>query len=797
MSRPDNLQQEIATLRNRLNRLSEASLRINETLDLDTVLQDALDSARSLTAARYGVIILLDDVGQIQDFLTSGLTPEQAREFREMSDGMRFFHYLNALPGPLRLRDFHSHTRALGLPEFRPPMPVSSTLAFLAAPIRHRGQHIGGIYVGEKEDGREFSPEDEETIVTFASQAALVIANARRHREEQRARKDLEGLMDISPVGVVVFDARTGDVTSINREARRIVKELLAPEGQAEQLLERLTFRRADGREVSLTESPLPQALGRGETVRAEEIVLQVPDGRSVNILVNATPIHSEEGWVESVIVTVQDMSPLEKLERLRAEFLGVVSHELRIPLTSIRGSADTLMETSAELDPAEMNQFFKIIREQADHMQHLIGDLLDVARIEMGTLSMNPDPIDLGGVVVDARSRFLSGGGGDRLSIDVPPDLPPVMADRRRIVQLLVNLLLNAARNSEEYSAIRVAASQEDRFVAISVSDEGRGISADRLPHLFRKFRRSETDEQGSHLGLGLAICKGIVDAHGGRIWAESEGPGLGARFAFTLPAVVDIATPEEGNGSADDAQVPAGTGQRILAVDADPQTLRYVRDSLDRAGYVPIITDDPEEVYRLVKANRPDLVLLDLMLPETDGIALMKGILDISDVPVVFLSGYGQDQIIARAFEMGAADYVVKPFSPTELVARIKAALRKPPGPDRSEPLEPYVLGDLAIDYAERQVTVGEGPVHLTATEYQLLFELSVNGGRVLTHHQLLRRVWGLGNSGDGRLVRTVVKRLRRKLGDDARSPAYVFTEPRVGYRMPKPQPPKAPAQ
>ena len=258
-------------------------------------------------------------------------------------------------------------------------------------------------------------------MVTFASQAALVIANARRHREEQRARKDLEGLMDISPVGVVVLDARTGDVTSINREARRIVEELLAPEGQAEQLLDELTFRRADGREVSLTESPLPQALGRGETIRAEEIVLQVPDGRSVNILVNATPVRSEEGGVESVIVTVQEMSPLEKLERLRAEFLGVVSHELRIPLTSIRGSADTLMEASAELDPAEMNQFFKIIREQADHMQDLIGDLLDVARIEMGTLSMNPEPIDLGGVVDDARSRFLSGCGGDRLSIEVP----------------------------------------------------------------------------------------------------------------------------------------------------------------------------------------------------------------------------------------------------------------------------------------------------------------------------------------------------------------------------------------
>ena len=797
MTQADDLRQEIETLRDRLSRLSEASLRINESLDLDTVLQEVLDSARSLTDARYGVITLLDYSGQTQNFLASGVTPEQARGFLEMPDGMRFFEYLNTIPGPLRLRDFHSHTRSLGLPEFHPPMPVSSTLAFLAAPIRHRGQRVGGIYVGEKQGGQEFSPEDEETMVTFASQAALVIANARRYREEERARKDLEALIDTSPVGVVVFDARTGEVASINREARRIAGELHRPEGSAEDLLDVLTFRRTDGREVSLAELPLTQALSAGEAIRAEEIVIQAPDGRSVTALVNATPIHSEDGWVESVVVTVQDMTPLEDLERLRAEFLGVVSHELRTPLTSIRGSADTLMEASDDLDPAEMHQFFRIIREQADHMRDLIGDLLDVARMEMGALSMHPEPVELARVVDDARSRFISGGGGDRLRIDLAPDLLLVMADRRRIIQVLVNLLFNAARNSEEYSTIRVTVEREDTQAAVSVADEGRGISAERLPHLFRKFSRIETEDQESDTGLGLAICKGIVEAHGGRIWAESEGPGLGARFTFTLPVVVDAAGPAGGDQSSADPEVSPGGRERILAVDDDPQTLRYVRDSLSRAGYTPIVTGDPEDVYRLVKANRPDLVLLDLVLPGTDGIRLMKGIFEIADVPIVFLSAYGQDQVIARAFEMGAADYVVKPFSPTELVARIKAALRKPPVPDQSQPLAPYVVGDLAVDYSERLVTVGGGPVHLTATEYQLLFELSVNGGRVLTHHQLLQRVWGLGNSGDGRLVRTVVKRLRRKLGDDAASPVYVFTEPRVGYRMPKPESPRAAAQ
>ena len=125
--------------------------------------------------------------------------------------------------------------------------------------------------------------------------------------------------------------------------------------------------------------------------------------------------------------------------------------------------------------------------------------------------------------------------------------------------------------------------------------------------------------------------------------------------------------------------------------------------------------------------------------------------------------------------------------PFSPTELVARIRAALRRRAAPDWGEPSEPYTSGDLAIDYAERRVTVGSCAVHVTATEYELLVALSAaGGGRVLTHDHLLQRVWSMDNSGDPRLVRTVVKRLRRRLGDDADSPKYIFTEPHVGYRM-----------
>ena len=271
-------------------------------------------------------------------------------------------------------------------------------------------------------------------------------------------------------------------------------------------------------------------------------------------------------------------------------------------------------------------------------------------------------------------------------------------------------------------------------------------------------------------------------MEAHGGRIWAESEGLGLGTRFTFTIPAAFEAA-----KGSASPGPMARGRA-RILAVDDEPQILRLVRNTLSDAGYTPIVTGDPDEVLHLVEHEKPHLVLLDMVLPGTDGIELMKRISEITDAPVIFLTGHGGDQIVARAFEAGADDYMVKPFSPTELAARIEAVLRRRAASDRSRTHEPYALGDLTINYAERRVTVAGCPVQLTATEYKLLFELSVNAGQVLTQDQLLRRIWGPDYSGDSRLLRSFVKKLRRKLNDDANSPRYIFTEPRVGYRMAK---------
>ena len=780
----EELCRRIELLEARISNLCAAVLRVSASLDLEAVLREIVDSARALTGAGYGLIATVDEAGEPQDFVTTGFSPDEHTRMVAWSDGPQLFEHFRDLREPLRLADLQAYVRKLG---FSSEEIVPRTMQ--CTPMRHRGMHIGTFFLGDKEAGPEFTNADEEVLVLFASQAATAIANARTHRDERRARADLEALVETSPVGVVVLDVPSGSVVSFNREARRIVEPLGEPGLAPEELLAVATCRRGDGREVRMTDFPLAQQLDGAATVRAEEITLSVPDGRSVTTLLNATPIQSADGTVESLVVTMQDLAPLEELERQRAEFLSIVSHELRTPLVAIKGSATAVLDASRPPDSDVTRQFFRIINEQADHTLGMIGDLLDHGRVVTGTLSVSPEPTEVVRLVESARSALLAGACNRVLAIDLPEDLPRVMADRTRIVEVLNNLLSNAARHSPESSPIRVSAERDGVHVEISVADKGRGVPSDRLPHLFRKYALAAAGEEERPLGrsgLGLAICKGLVESHGGRIWAESGGEGQGTCITFTVPVADDANDPAD-SAPSPHRQPHMGEQVCILVVEDDPEALRYVRDALTEADYAVVATRVPEEVSGLVRTHRPGLVLLDLVLPGTDGIKLMEDTpeLEDPDLPIIFISAYGRDETTVRALDAGADDYIVKPFSPSELTARVRAALRR-----RVKP-EPFVLKDLAIYYEEHRVTVAGRPVTLTVTEFEVLRVLSINVGRAVTYEALLRQAWGRRYSGsrDPKLVHALVKNLRRKLGDDAASPAYVRNQRGVGYRMPVP--------
>ncbi len=782
------LQQHIEGLKNRLSKLSEASLRVSETLDVNKVLKEVIDNARDLTGARYGALLTYEQSGGIQDFLTSGLSPEEKERLNVLPKGLGLLGYMNEIREPQRLADISRHPNSVGFPDNHPPMKT-----FLGMPIRHRGEHVGNIYLTEKEGGREFTDEDQDVLVMFASQAGAAMFNARRYREEQKAKADLEALVNISPVGVLVFDAETGDLLSANDETRRIVGKLNAPGRSISQLLEVISLRRPDGSDIPVDQLPTTKALRQGESVLAEEVVIHLKDGRTITTLVSARPIRGHGNEIVSVVATIQDITPLDEMKRQRAEFLNNVSQELRTPLTSIKGSASTLLNSPYPVDPAEARQFLRVIDEQTDQMRDLINDLVDITHIEAGTLSVIPEPMEVTDLLNQVRDAHIHAGSPKiKVEVELPPILPRVLADNRRLLYVLNKLVESVSMYSSGTSTVGIRVTIWGPYVALSVRDVT--AATDAVNSANELEGRPRTDHRGwkakdGRGDLGIAICRGIVEAHGGRLTVEGAREGHRGSFTFTVP-MVDEAVPAAGRN---EPRYPSATGYRegtarVLGLVSDPETGRYVRDILSEADLSLALTRDLEEAEDIIETQKPHAVLLEPALPWSEGLQVLVRICRISGVPVILVAGHGWDQYIGRAFQLGAFDYIAKPFTSTELLARLGAALSRSSAAGSEEPSVSYLSEDLAIDYLEREVSVAGRPVYLTATEYKLLVELSASAGRVVTHEQLLRRVWGPLYASDARIVRTYVKELRHKLGDDARRPTYIYTEPGVGYRMPR---------
>lgn len=518
-------------------------------------------------------------------------------------------------------------------------------------------------------------------------------------------------------------------------------------------------------------------------------------DGAPMWIEHHNAPIRDEDGKVVAIQGIVRDVTErvrsMEEMERLRSDFLGMVTHELKTPLAAVKGSAATALGSSRPLDPEEARELFQIIDEQADRMRDLADNLLDMSRIEAGSLSVKPESLDLRPAIEEAQSIFVRGGRSQRIEVDMPDSMPAVNADRRRLVQVLSNLLNNAAKFSPVAEPIKISVEHDALLATVRVEDKGQGIAPDKIPLLFQKFSQvhDSTTSRATGTGLGLAICKGIVEAHGGRIWAESEGEGKGAAFSFTLPLAAEAARePAKAAAPTTTAGVRRSERPRVLAVDDELPVLRYLQHSLDEAGYQCIVTSDPSQVTKFMELEQPDLVLLDLRLPGISGFDLLARIREFSAAPVIFLTASDSSEDTVRALKMGADDYVTKPFAPSELLARIEAALRRRSLPGMSDSRPPFKVKDLEINFAERRVILGGNEISLSATEYKLLYELATHSGLVLTFDQILRRVWGAEYAGETELVRSFIRNLRRKLNDDAKQPRYILTERQIGYRMVK---------
>jgi len=259
----------------------------------------------------------------------------------------------------------------------------------------------------------------------------------------------------------------------------------------------------------------------------AREVKLLIAIGREIAIAVRNAQLYEEASSAKS----------LRELDALRARFLANVSHELRTPLAIIKGSANSLLQPDVNFEEETWREFLQSIDKDADRLTRLVDDLLMMSRIESGALDMKTETLDLTEVVESIRDRLDSLSARHQLYVDLPPNLPLVTIDECRIGEVLTNLVENAVKYSEDGTQIRLNASPNGREVIVSVSDEGIGIPPELHEKVFDRFYQAENRRgQRTGTGLGLSICHGIIEAHGGRIWVESE-PGRGAKFSFSIP--------------------------------------------------------------------------------------------------------------------------------------------------------------------------------------------------------------------------------------------------------------------
>jgi PAS domain S-box-containing protein len=304
-------------------------------------------------------------------------------------------------------------------------------------------------------------------------------------------------------------------------------------------------------------ENPVTKVLREGTVVGlANHTILISRDGREVPVDDSGAPIRRRRGDIEGVILVFRDVTERKRAEeerervyeaerearqraeeanQLKIKFLGMISHELRTPLTSIKGYASTILAEDVRFPPEEERQFVRIIDEEADRLAGLVDQLLDLSRIQSNMLPLKPERWTLAEIVESARTQFDRLTVAHPLTLDLPPDLPPVIADQERIAQVLVNLVGNAAKFAPAGTGITVSARRVDDMVQVDVRDEGPGIPPESREQVFEAFRQLDKTTTRRGAGLGLAICKGLVERHGGRIWIVPVEHG--AIISFTLP--------------------------------------------------------------------------------------------------------------------------------------------------------------------------------------------------------------------------------------------------------------------
>ncbi len=429
-----------------------------------------------------------------------------------------------------------------------------------------------------------------------------------------------------------------------------------------------------DGTRLPWEECYIHEVITEGVVVSAREDEYVRADASAFPVEITASPL-LDDAEIRGAVVVFRDVTQRREVDRMKNEFLSVVSHELRTPLTSIRGSLGLLAGGRLGELPERAASLVAVAVQNSERLTRLINDLLDIERMEAGAVPLGVSSIEARELLEAAAEQIEGMASSLDVRVEIGEARGTVLADEDRIIQTLMNLLGNAIKFSEPGSCVRLEARPEGSAVHFRVSDEGRGIPADMLESIFDRFEQvdsSDTRQKGG-TGLGLTISRGIVERHGGRIWVESE-LGSGTVANFTLPAT-----------SGQDIQSGDAGSPVVLVCDDNPAVVEEFCRLLPAHGYRAIGVTDGARAVEQIRAERPQVVLLDLMMPRTGGAAVLealRGSRATADIPVVVISGLGPEANASVA--TAAAGWLTKPVSEQRLVEALSVALsgRRPSG-------------------------------------------------------------------------------------------------------------------
>ncbi len=670
---------------------------------------------------------------------------------------------------------------------------------------------LAGALIASPAGNRQFGLEDANLMKSLAHAAgqALVrntlttVMGEKGGRLEAILRSIYEGIFFVDHTGQVAFcNPQFTEMTNI------LPSDVLSRE--ADVLLNLLAQESRDPDNVRYQLEEAIQSVlggdGTDENYTILEIALADPD-REIHVeftRIISTLNNEYLGWIG----IARDNSRLKKMFSTQMSLLDLMSEQIRVPHAELRGLVATLVENHTRFSNRERARFLRQIENSIENMGELWENFLDMYHLEVAGLVLEREESDLYDIIQRTLDNRLFAENRRQVRVEAPARLPTVKVDEIRIERAVSNLLQNALLTSPKGAPVSLRLENRETEVHIIIQDQSNGIPPDKIDQIFDPFYHAEDDELNEVINLGLYISRELVHRHGGRIWAESI-VGKGTTITIALPTTEGSAVaapPPRPEVIRQEPQVlaaepvrsePRQTGysvqkrqpKAIMIVEGSSGLVKFLHDKLEDQGYELLVYRSSEEALADVKAIRLDMIVLDVNLADANSLDVCERMRKRTEVPIVMLADEASEAEEVRALKQFGADaFITRPITEEQLMARVDVILKRVMDiPTRTR--EPLDLGDLYIDFARREVFLHNKPIELTRIEYDLLHTLAINENQVLTHKQLLDKVWGPEYQAETQYLWVNVSRLRKKLEPTPDSPRYIHTQQGVGYVFRRP--------